>query len=145
MTNQSTLRQFSAATGSLRRAESWQAWNLHQDQSDAIPLTPCEAIGDAVTQALERGGWQSGDTLAVQHSHAGTRSHTLWQFRVTRSTRKGFWRAATDGGRPVFVGKMEAKLFAQVSLAAAFEPVLRFDALRDDAVGVDRSLVVVRS
>lgn len=124
------------------RAESWSAWNLREQQSDSILLTPCETLDDAVKQALERGGWQSGDVLAVQYSHAGRGRHTLWQFRITRSTKNGTWRASTNGGRRVFEGRIEEKLFAQVALAAPFAPVLRFDALRDNAVGADLSLVV---
>lgn len=122
-------------------AESWSAWNLRERESDAILLTPCETLDEVVVEALERGGWQSGDILAVQYSHAGRGKHTLWQFQIKQSTKVGTWRQSTNGGRTVFVGRMEPKLICQIALAAPFAPVLRFDAFRDGAVGRDLTLV----
>jgi hypothetical protein len=137
------LRHFGAAVESLR-ADRWQAWSLHERESDAILLTPCETVEEAVNQALERGCWQSGDILAVQHSHAGTGRHTLWQFQIKRSSKRT-WRRSYDGGPPVPVYAMEPKLVCQVALAAPLQPVPRFDAFRDDPAGRDAQLVEVRS
>lgn len=126
------------------RAESWSAWNLRERESDAILLTPCDTLDQVVAQALERGGWQSGDILAVQQSHAGRGKHTLWQFKITRSGKVGTWRESTNGGGRVLVGRMEPKLVCQVALAAPLQPVLRFDAFRDGVVGRDLALVEQR-
>jgi hypothetical protein len=143
MTNQQTLSHFAAAVTTLR-AETWSAWRLGERESLPIDLGQPETLDDALLAAMGR-VTDSGQIVAIQHSHAGRRQHTLWQFRVTRSTKKGTWRAATDGGRPVFVGKLEAKLLCEVALAAPFAPVEPFDAFRDDPVGVDRDVVEVRS
>lgn len=126
-------------------AESWQAWRLGERESLPIPLHAPATLNEAMAQALSATGWNAGDTLAVQYSHAGLRKFTLWQFTIRRSTRNGTWRAATDGGRRVFVGNLEPKLICETALASAFAPVLRFDAFRDDAVGRDLTLVDARS
>jgi hypothetical protein len=138
-----TLRRFDAAVTTLR-AETWTAWRLGERESLPIDLGQPETLDDALMAAMGR-ATDAGQIIAIQRSHAGRRQHTLWQFRVTRSTKKGTWRAATDGGRPVFVGKLEAKLLCEVALAAPFAPVEPFDAFRDDPVGVDRDVVEVRS
>jgi hypothetical protein len=138
-----TLRHFAAAVTTLR-AETWAAWRLGERESLPIDLGAAETLDDALLAAMGR-VTDSGQIVAIQHSHAGRRQHTLWQFRVTRSTKKGTWRPAYDGGRPVFVGKLEPKLLCEVAMAAPFAPVEPFDAFRDDPVGVDRSVVEVRS
>jgi hypothetical protein len=138
-----TLRHFAAAVTTLR-AETWTAWRLGERESLPIDLGQPETLDDALLAAMGR-VTDSGQIVAIQHSHAGRRKHTLWQFRVTRSTKRGVWRESTNGGRPVFVGKLEPKLLCEVALAAPFAPVLPFDAFRDDPVGVDRSVVEVRS
>jgi hypothetical protein len=138
-----TLRHFAAAVTTLR-AETWTAWRLGERESLPIDLGQPETLDDALLAAMGR-VTDSGQIVAIQHSHAGRRQHTLWQFRVTRSTKKGTWRPAYDGGRPVFVGKLEPKLLCEVAMAAPFAPVEPFDAFRDDPVGVDRSVVEVRS
>jgi hypothetical protein len=143
MTTQQTLSHFAAAVTTLR-AETWAAWRLGERESLPIDLGQPETLDDALLAAMGR-VTDSGQIVAIQHSHAGRRQHTLWQFRVTRSTKRGVWRDATNGGRPVFVGKLEPKLLCEVALAAPFAPVLPFDAFRDDPVGVDRSVVEVRS
>jgi hypothetical protein len=135
-----TLRRFEAATASLQRAETWAAWRLGERESLPIDLGQPETLDDALMAAMGR-VTDSGQVIAIQRSHAGRGKHTLWQFRVTRSTKKGTWRAATDGGRPVFVGKLEPKLLCEVALAAPFAPVLPFDAFRDDPVGNDPQIV----
>lgn len=138
--DQATLAQFAAAVESLQPVETWQAWKLGERESLPIDLDAA-TLDEAVSQALSATSWHSGDILAVQHSHAGTGKFTLWQFAVKKSTRNGHWREALDGGRPVFVGRMEPKLLCQTALAVSFAPVEPFDAFRDDPVGIDRALV----
>jgi hypothetical protein len=139
VSDMAVLRHFAAAVTTLR-AETWTAWRLGERESLPIDLGQPETLDDALMAAMGR-VTDSGQVIAIQRSHAGRRQHTLWQFRVTRSGRKGTWRPAYDGGRPVFVGKLEPKLLCKTALAAPFEPVRPFDAFRDDPVGVDRSVV----
>lgn len=122
-------------------AEQWSAWRLGERESDPVPLIGADTLDDAVRQALHKLAFHPGDVLAVQHSHAGLRKHTLWQFAVKRSTKRYRWRPALDGGKPVKVAEPETKLIAQTAMAAPFTPVERFDAFRDDAVGRDLTLV----
>jgi hypothetical protein len=140
MTDTETLRRFEAATASLQRAETWAAWRLGERESLPIDLGAAETLDDALLAAMGR-VTDSGQIVAIQRSHAGRRQHTLWQFRVTRSTKRGVWRESTNGGRPVFVGKLEPKLLCEVALAAPFAPVEPFDAFRDDPVGCDLQLI----
>lgn len=126
-----------------QRAESWQAWKLGERES--YPITPiCDTLDQATQQALRALCWQPGDTLAIQHSHAGRNIHTLWLFTVKQSTKVGIWRESTNGGRKVFVGKLLAKPICQTALAEPFAPVRPFDAFRDDPVGRDLTLVEQR-
>ena len=139
------VNDFAAAQRAVAMpAESWTAWRLGERESDLIALNAPETLDDAVCQAMTAMSWQSGDTLAVQYRHECLGKITLWQFTVRRSTKHGTWRDATDGGRRVFVGRMEPKLTLQIELAAEFAPVLRFDALRDCPVGCDLTLVEAR-
>lgn len=146
MTAAATLARFDAAVDSLQQAETWAAWKLGERESDALPLDEPETLDEAVRQAMGPGRcWNQGDRLAVQHTHAGRGKRTLWLFNVKRSTTHFDYRPATDGGAPVRVGRLYPVLLLETALAADFAPVLRFDAFRDDAVGVDRSLVEARS
>jgi hypothetical protein len=126
---------------SALRCDQWQAWRLGERESYALDLGTPETLDDAVMAALGQ-ALDAGHIIAIQHSHAGQGSHTLWQFKTTRSKHKGIWRDALDGGRRVFVGKLEAKLLVgPVALAAPFEPTRPFDAFRDDPVGRDVRIV----
>ena len=125
-------------------AEQWTAWRLGERESYPIDLGQPETLDDALMAAMGR-VTDSGQIVAIQHSHTGRGKHTLWQFKVSRSTKRGTWRDSTNGGRRVFVGRLEPKLlFGPVAMAAPFAPVEPFDAFKDDPVGVDRSLVEVR-
>lgn len=123
------------------RADEWRAWRLGERESDEVALNAPETLNETVRQALVGLCWHSRDVLAVQYRHSGLGKIMLWQFAIRRSTKRGTWRAAYDGGRKVFVGALEPKLICETALAAPFTPVLRFDAFRDDAVGRDLTLV----
>lgn len=120
-------------------AESWTAWRLGERQSYPIELDAPASLDDALTQAVAHCS-DRGETLAILYSHAGLRKNTLWLYAVKRSTKKGTWRAAYDGGRKVFVGKLEPKLICETAMAS-FAPVEAFDALRDNPTGVDPALI----
>lgn len=135
------VRHFRAAVATLR-AETWSAWRLGERESYPLVLGDPETLDEALMAATAQ-ATDSGQIIAIQHSHAGRRQHTLWQFRVTRSKHKGTWRDSTNGGRKVFVGKLEAKLIAQIALAEPFAPALPFDAFRDCPVGRDSGLVEI--
>lgn len=123
------------------KLESWQAWRMGERESDPLAIGSTTSLEEAVNAALLAIFWQSGDCLAVLHSHTGLRKFTLWQFTVRRSSKNGVWRDSTNGGRKVFVGRLEPKLVSKTVLAAPFAPVERFDAFRDNPVGVDLQLV----
>lgn len=125
-------------------AESWQAWRLGERESNEFALSSPLSLDDAVTQALATNKLHPGDTLAVLYHHAGRGKRTLWLYSVKKSTKRYTWREAYDGGKPVKVHALDAKLVCETAVRS-FEPVPRFDAFRDDAVGVDRSLVEARS
>lgn len=125
-------------------AEQWSAWRLGERESYPIELGSPETLDEAVRQALTGIAFHPKDTLAVLYTHAGLRKSTLWLYAIKRSTKRGTWRDSANGGRRVFVGNLEPVLTLQTEVAA-FAPTLRFDAFRDDAVGVDRQLVEVRS
>jgi hypothetical protein len=134
-----TLRRFDAAVTTLR-AETWTAWRLGERESYPLDLGQPETLDDALMAAMGR-ATDAGQIVAIQRSHAGSRKHTLWQFKTSRSTKKGTWRDAYDGGRRVFVGKLEAKLIVgPVALAAPFAPVEPADVLADP-VGRDLQLI----
>jgi hypothetical protein len=139
MNDQATLRQFDAAVGALN-AEQWNAWRLGERESDAATLDAPATLDDAVRQALTSLCLHRGDTLAVLYTHAGRNKRTLWLYAIKQSTKRYHWRAATDGGRQVKVYALEPVLICETAMAS-FEPVLRFDAFRDDAVGRDLTLV----
>lgn len=133
------VRHFAAATEALR-AETWAAWRLGPSVSYPIDLGNPESLDEAVMQAMGQMR-HPGDMLAVQCSHVGRGRHILWQFKVQQSSKIGIWRDSTNGGRKVFVGRLEAKLLSEVALASPFAPVEPFDAFRDDPRGRDLSVV----
>jgi hypothetical protein len=135
-----TERFGSFAPEHARECETWSAWRLGERESYPLELGHPETLDEAVMHAMGQVVFP-GTILAVQHSHAGTRKHTLWQFQIKQSTKHGTWRDSTNGGRKVFVGRLEPKLISQIALAEPFAPVLPFDAFRDDPVGVDRQMV----
>jgi hypothetical protein len=121
--------------------ERWQAWRITEHQTYPIALDRPETLKEAQDQAVAAVCWNRGEALAIQHSHDGAGKHTLWLYSIKQSTKRGRWRAAHDGGRPVFVGNFEPHLIAKTALAVPFAPVEPFDAFRDDPVGRDLSLV----
>jgi hypothetical protein len=120
--------------------EQWQAWRMGQQSSYPIYLEGPETAPEAVEQALQAACFHRGETLAVLYTHEGRDERWLWLYSVKVSTTKGTWRPSTNGGRPVFVGKPEAKLVVSAPVQS-FAPVEPFDAFRDDPRGIDLSLV----
>jgi hypothetical protein len=144
MTTQPVIRGAFAEKLRPVNAESWSAWRLGERESDALPLNAPNTLDEAVHQALTAIAFQPKDTLAVLYTHAGRNRRTLWLYAIKRSRKRGTLRAATDGGRKVFVGNLEPVLTLQTEVAS-FAPILRFDAFKDDPTGIDRSLVEIRS
>ena len=121
-------------------AVTWQAWKLGEHLvSDALPIE-AETLDEAVAQAMQRCP-NRGDRFAVQWTHHGRGKRTFWLFNVKHSAKHCDWRPATDGGRAVRVPRPFPELLLHTELAADFAPVLRFDAFRDDAAGLDRQLI----
>jgi hypothetical protein len=121
-------------------AETWTAWRLGERESDAIELDCPATLDEAVRQAIASGPLTPGDTLAVLYTHDGLGKRTLWLHTIRKSANRYSWRAAYDGGKPVKVHALDAKLVCETAVEA-FAPVLRFDAFRDDVVGRDLTLV----
>jgi len=140
---QGEVDRFACAVGALR-AETWQAWKMGERESRVLALDEPETLDEAVQQAMARCCPYKGDRLAVLRTHAGRGKRTLWLFAVKQSTRVFDYRAATDGGRPVRVGRFYPELLIQTEVAA-FAPVETFDAFRDDPVGRDAQLVETAS
>lgn len=138
MTDQAIITRFNAAVESLP-IESWQAWKLGEQVSYPIAIH-AETLPDVLQQAMAGTCWNPGDRLAVQHSHAGRKEHVLRLYTV-RKSKAGFWRDASNGGRKVFVPLLIPTLDIQIPLTAPFAPVEAFDAFRDNAVGLDLTLV----
>jgi hypothetical protein len=120
--------------------EHWKAWRMGLQSSYPIYLEGPETAPEAVQQALRLACFQRGETLAVLYTHEGRNKRWLWLYAVKISTTKGTWRPSTNGGRPVFVGKPEAKLIVSAPVHS-FAPAEPFDAFRDNPVGTDLSLV----
>lgn len=139
MNAQQTLRQFDAAVQTLRSV-TFSAWKLGEQQSYPATLHSPEDFAEAVDQALALMAWNAKDVLAVLRTDAGRGRKTLRLYQVKRSTKRFAYRAAYDGGKPVRVGALEAVPLIETAVRE-FAPVEPFNAFRDNAVGIDRSVV----
>lgn len=122
-------------------AVSFKAWTVG---TTGIAY-PADLPGDIETpdQAATMAGAIHKDSVIVLHTNDALRfekRHTVSIYTVKRSTKKGTWRAAYDGGRPVFVGNLEAHLVTRFNVAAGFSPIEPPDCIADP-VGRDLTLV----
>lgn len=140
MNDQATIAHFAAAVEPLQRVVTFKAWRLRERESYPAKLLSPASFDEARDQALALTGWNAKDTMAVLREDAGRNKRTLRLYQIKRSTKRYSYRAATDGGRPVRVGALEATLISEAQVHA-FEPVEPFDAFRDDPVGRDLTLV----
>ena len=134
-----TLSQFAAATASVR-AVTFKAWCGNRPMRG---LEGALEFADALNGCLSANSVPHKSVLTILREDAGRREKELRFYQIKQSTKRGTWRDAYDGGRKVFVGNLEPHLLHALAVRE-FEPVEAFDAFRDDPVGIDRSLVVVK-
>lgn len=127
-----TREQFRTAVDSLQRAVEFTAWRLRDGpQAYPIDLPPCDTLDDAIAAA--KPSLLHKDRLFILHRDYG-RDEAFQHGWTVRRKSTPRW----VGGKAVH----DLDLADHFCLAvAAFEPVRPFDALRDDAVGVDRRVV----
>jgi hypothetical protein len=123
--------------------EHWQAWKLGECESYLLPVDRPNRLEAALDQALVGACWNRGDTLAVQHSHAGRGNHTLWLYTIKQESKPQYRRDPITG-EAARSQRLYPVLVTQTALTAPFAPVDPFDAFRDDPVGRDLTLVEQR-
>lgn len=85
--------------------------------------------------------------VSIRKIDSGRNKQVAWFFTAKKSTRKGRWRDALDGGPRVFEGKIELHCVGEMEVNA-FEPTPPFRVTREtthaEIVGHDLTLVDVR-
>lgn len=125
---------------SASRAITVKAWIGNAPVIDCPALDEAQDAQQAIAAVAPRSHHKA--VVSVLFENAVTREMTLSLYRIRKSTVKGRWRDALDGGRPVFEGKLEPDLLATIPMTA-FAPKPPFDAFRDDPVGAPRDIVEV--
>lgn len=136
------LSHFRAATESLSRAVTFTAFRVPHGSTQSYPLEipACMSLAGALNAALP--ATMHRDTLLIRQEDSGRGGNTLHAWQIKRKSQPRYVRGADGLSHPVH------ELYAAEMFSVAverFEPVAPFDALRDDACGVDRSLVEARS
>lgn len=128
-------------------ALAFKAWRVGQGGNGiAIPADLPDGI-ETAEQAAAHAGANHKDSVIVLASDDARRPeqrHIVHVYLIKKSSTKGFWRDAYDGGRKLFEGKLEPTLISRFAVNPGFDPVRPFDAFHDDPVGRDGTLVVVR-
>jgi hypothetical protein len=117
------------------RAITFKAWRNDRPAETPADATSIEEVAQALAATSPR-----GTVLTIHMIDAGRNKQTVAFYTVRASSKRYSWRPAYDGGRPVKVPALEPHLLHCLDVHA-FAPVEAFDALRDDAVGRDLSLV----
>lgn len=124
----------------LGHSTTYRAWRLSGETARELDIGTPDSLSDALTAALTH-FFAHHDTLFIHEQDDGRRKGTLHSYAIRK--KKAMYVANPCGGAPVRV----EPLFPDPMFALpvdAFEPTRAFDALRDDAVGVDRTLVESR-
>lgn len=86
--------------------------------------------------------------VSVLEDDAGRNRKIVRFYRIQKSTTKGWWRDALDGGRKVWEGALVAKPIDAMQVNA-YEPTPPFRVTREtthvEIVGIDRTLVEQRA
>ncbi|USA40250.1 hypothetical protein NCF86_03590 [Pelagerythrobacter marinus] len=128
------------------RTTTFRAWRVpHDNLCPAIPLDIGEPadLTEALASAQDATGLQHKDALLIHARDEARRAGVLRSYAIKRKS-QAIWRKCEVTGAP----KPMRPLYADELFALPiydFEPERPFDALRDDAVGVDRSMVGVGS
>lgn len=128
------------------RTVTFRAWRVpHGSLHPALPLdigTPGD-ITEALAKAIDGTGLQHKDGLLIHARDEARRAGVLRSYGIKQRSQP-VWRKCEATGEPKSVRPLYAdELFARPIFD--FEPERPFDALRDDAVGVDRTLVEASS
>lgn len=119
-------------------AETFRAWRLPHGSSQAYPLDITGATELDEVEAAMVVGLAHKDRVFVREYHAGRKAGKLHGYYVkqkARTYRRDPLTGLSEAYHPLEVER-------QFTLDAdAFLPTAPFDALRDDAVGIDRTLV----
>lgn len=121
----------------LAHSTTFRAWRLSGETARELDIGTPANLAEAMTGALTH-FWAHKDSLLIHEHDDGRRKGTLHSYAIRK--KKAMYVANPCGGDPVRV----EPLFPDPVFALpvdAFEPTRAFDALRDDAVGIDRTLV----
>lgn len=124
------------------RTVTFRAWCGTVPIEDCDGLTQAESFEEAIAAALPHSVHKS--VVSVLREDAGRNEREVRFYRIKQSTKNGYWRAAYDGGRKVFVGNLEPVLIHALPMLA-FEPKPPFRVTREtthaEIVGIDPNLV----
>lgn len=121
----------------LANATTYRAWRLSGETARELDIGTPADLTDALNGALTH-FWAHKDTLLIHEQDDGRRKGTLHSFAIRK--KKAMYVANPCGGAPVRVEPLYPDPVFALPIDA-FEPTRAFDALQDDAVGVDRTLV----
>lgn len=120
------------------RAVTFRAWRDNREVVNCPGLDDAQTFEEAINAVAPGSPHKSAVSVLLDDAARGRRQLNVYQ--IKKSSKRGHWRAAYDGGRPVFEAEMEGHLVMSIPVDA-FEPTRLFDAFRDDPVGCDRTLV----
>ncbi|RIV79543.1 hypothetical protein [Pelagerythrobacter aerophilus] len=126
------------------RTVTFRAWRVpHGSLHPAIPLdigAPGD-ITEALARAIDGTGLQHKDALLIHARDEARRAGVLRSYGIKQRS-QAVWRKCEATGERRSVRPLYAdELFALPIFD--FEPERPFDALRDDAVGLDRTIVEI--
>lgn len=120
------------------RANTVQGWRIPAGSTQGYPLDRvAENLADALNELAPRCFHK--DALALLEKRAGSRDAVLHIYTIKQESKATYVRNPATGV-PEAVRRLYPDKVLSVAVDA-FAPVLPFDALRDDVVGVDRGLV----
>lgn len=140
MTDQQTIQHFAAAVETLRRATTFRAWIENREASSA-ELAAAQTFEEALAAVVH---WASHkQNVCILRDDAG-RGEKLLQIYTVKQESKAVWRRDPMTGLSAPSRRNYPVLIVQMAVDA-FEPTRPFDAFRDNAVGLDLTLVEGRS
>jgi hypothetical protein len=127
----------------LDRARTFRAWRVPETgRAIEIDTGNAATMDEAKNAALSSCALQHKETLLVHERDAARRTGVLNSYYIKQESRAQYRRDPLTG-----VSKAERRLYEELQFSVpvdAFEPTRPFDAFRDDAVGVDRTLLDAR-
>lgn len=122
------------------RTTTFRAWVQDREIEGCTALAEAETFEEAIDAVLP---WASHkQNVSILRHDAARREKLLHVYTIKRESQRK-WRTDPVTRVPVAYRK-EYPVLIHTMAMDAFEPARPFDAFRDDAVGVDRSIVEVR-